>query len=85
MSKTKVMRHFHLYRIESNWRRRAVIVATLPLLFAANLGLMLLGVALFWWQNQRELFRSAGHYWRTSERIGADTDSNPAGRTKETP
>lgn len=69
MSKFFVKRHFHLYRIESNWRRRAVIVATLPLMVAINMALMFLGVALFWWKNQRELFRSAAHYWRTSERI----------------
>lgn len=69
MTKPLVKRHFHLYRIQSNWRRRAVITITLPLMVAMNLGLMLLGVALFWWQNQRELFRSAAHYWRTSERI----------------
>jgi hypothetical protein len=69
MTKPLVKRRFHLYRIQSNWRRRAVIAITLPLMVTMNLGLMLLGVALFWWQNQRELFRSAVHYWRTSERI----------------
>ncbi|MGA0608885.1 hypothetical protein [Caldimonas sp. KR1-144] len=69
---TKLIRVFGLYRIKSNALRRLTIVVTLPLLFIWNITLMLLGVAMFWWQNQRELFRSAAHYWKTSERIPED-------------
>ena len=58
-----------LWKIKSAPVRRAVIVLTFAPLMVANMALAVVGLLLFGWRNQRELFRSAAHYWRTDERI----------------
>ena len=63
------IRVMNLWKIKSAPVRRSVIVLTFLPLMAANVALAMIGLLLFGWRNQRELFRSAAHYWRTDERI----------------
>jgi len=65
----KTIRVMNLWKIDNTAVRRGVVVATFPLFFVCNIALSVVGFALFWWMNQRELFRSSAHYWRTNERI----------------
>jgi hypothetical protein len=59
----------NLWKIKSAPMRRTVIVLTFVPLALANVALAVIGLLLFGWKNQRELFISAAHYWRTDERI----------------
>jgi len=65
------IRVMRLYRWKNNVARRAAIVATFPLLLAANIVLATIGWVLFGLSNQRELLRTSKHYWNSSERIDA--------------
>ncbi len=70
----KPIRVMSLWKIKNTAARRTVIVTTFPLLFLANVVLSAFGFVMFWWRNQRELFRSSAHYWHTDARI---TDEVP--------
>ncbi len=63
------IRVMSLWKIKSAPARRTVIVLTFVPLMVANVVFAVIGLLLFGWRNQRELFRSAAHYWRTDERI----------------
>lgn len=63
------IRVMNLWKIKSTPARRTVIVFTFVPLMAANVVLAVVGLLMFGWRNQRELFRSAVHYWRTDDRI----------------
>lgn len=74
------IRVMNLWKIKSAPVRRSVIVLTFVPLMVANVALAVIGLLLFGWRNQRELFRSAAHYWRTDERI---TDAPNASFSRE--
>ena len=73
---TDTIRVMRLYRWKNNTARRTAIVATFPLLFAANIVLATIGWVLFGIMNQRELLRTSKHYWNSSERIDAPNALN---------
>lgn len=65
-----------LYEVKSDLKRRALIsVSFIPLLMV-NLALHVLAVVVLCGRNQGELFRSAAHYWRTSDRIAHESNHN---------
>lgn len=65
-----------LYEVKSDVKRRALIsVSFIPILLV-NLVLHVLAVVVLCGRNQGELFRSAAHYWRTSERIADESQPN---------
>ena len=65
-----------LYEVKSDLKRRALISATFIPLFLVNLALHVMAVVVLCGRNQGELFRSAAHYWRTSERIADESQPN---------
>lgn len=72
----RIIKVFKLHAIKSNTKRRAFIIGTLPGLTLVNIFLVIYGAAKWLFVGQVPLYKSAAHYWKTSEKYAQDEVSS---------